>query len=207
MIWMFEPERGGKGSPCEFVGTTAALIGLAIAGGVTSVVSSKMASNASHDAAQIQQTAAQKDLSLRQTVFNTQQQNMAPYRAIGLQGLAGASNLASQPPSMDPSGNGWSTLHNANAGPAGVPPVPNYSSFMNQPPPQGASAPAPAPTGTSQRVMPAGTTPTGTAIPRGTATLGNLGRMVTMRSPNGATKQVPASQQAHYEALGATVVG
>jgi hypothetical protein len=216
VIWLFETDNPAIIADDHFAATTALIVAGVLAAG-SQIASSAIASHASQSAAQQQQQAAQKDLSLRQAVFNTQQQNLAPYRAIGLQGLAGASNIAAQSPSMDPSGNGWSTLRNPNAGPAGTPPVPNYSTFLQQPPPVG----GPDPTWASQRVAPPGAQPTGQAIPRGTATLaqpngalpplggqGGQGGMVTMRSPDGTeTQQVPANTVSVWLQRGATVVG
>jgi len=69
------------------------------------------------------------------------------------------------------------------------------------PPPQAPVTPPPTYQAPPPPGLAASTATPGTAVPR------QGPGMVTMRAPDGTTQQVPTSQQAHYQSLGATVVG
>jgi hypothetical protein len=147
---------------------TALIIGAVVAGG-TSVASSVIGSHAATSAAQTQAAAGQKALDLEQQVYAQQRADLAPYRAIGNQGLLGLSNLQSQPTTMDPSGNGWSTLKNPNVAAGGTGPG-TYGGYFASLGPTGAPPPA-----------------TGTAVPRGQAPLPSPG------APPGGYSPAPPS--------------
>lgn len=82
------------------------------------------------------------------------------------------------------------------------PPPPTFSTVT--PPPAAAS------TGGLHDLLPGGTPaatpPPAPSIPAPTATTSSAATLVTMRAPNGGTKQVPSDQVPHYQGLGATVV-
>lgn len=161
---------------------TAIAVGAAIAGGAQ-VASSVIGSNAAHDAANVQAASGNKALDLQKSIYDTQQSNLAPYRAIGGVGLAGLTSLAGHPPQMAPGGNGWVGLNSLTMPPGSGP---------------GDGARMPGAMGGAPSGAPAGG--------MGLASMGGE-PMVMMRSPDGSvTKAVPASQVDHYKQMGGQLV-
>lgn len=157
-------------------GTAIALGTAAIAGGAT-VASSIIGSNAAKSAAETQAAAGNKALDLQKSIYDQQQQNLAPYRQAGNVGLASLTGRVANPGTLSSGGNGWVSS-------AGQPTL----ASMTAPPTGGA------PMASSQQGS------------MGLASM-TAGQTVLMRSPDGlTTKPVPAELVDHYRQQGAQVV-
>lgn len=78
MIDWTDPERDGG---CCFIGTTAAIVAAAIAGG-SSVAGAGIAAHAAGKAAKTQTAAADKALALEHQQYEQQREDLAPYRGL-----------------------------------------------------------------------------------------------------------------------------
>ena len=155
-----------------------ALIGGAIASGVSSLVGAKVASNAAKSAAKTQSQATDRALAVNQQVYNQQRQDQNPYMQVGQQGLTNLSQIVGnqQPrfggglnpsqPQMQPP---------MNLGTTGRPPMPQGGPQIPQGAPMGGG--------------------------------GQSGPMVTVQAPTGETRQVPQALAQQMVAKGARIVG
>lgn len=155
---------------------TAIAVGAAITAGA-GVTQAVIGSKASHDAAATQAASGQKALDLQKSIYDLQQQNLAPYRQAGNVGLASLTGRVQNPGTLSGGGNGWVSS-------AGQPSL--------------ASIGAPPAAGAPMASSPQGSMGLGSMT---------SGQTVLMRSPDGlTTKPVPAELVDHYRQQGAQVV-
>lgn len=169
----------------------AMLVGSAVAGG-TAVAGAKIQSNAAKKAQAAQQSATDKALQV-------QQQQNAPYLALGQQGAARLGQLAANhQPYTQVFGNG--------RGAQGQPGQPMTGlGSMGGPPPTSLAGLGQPPPGAATGQTPSSGMPAPQAMQRppvaGPAPMG--GRMVLMQAPDGSRNSVPESAVSVLEARGA----
>jgi hypothetical protein len=171
------------------------LIAMGVVGAVGMFASSKIAADASHSAASMQQQSATQAIGLQTAIYNQQQQNLQPYRQLGGVGIAGLTNMAGQNPTMDPGGSGFVSQRNPQMGPAGSPTASSAGAgggYYNY----GASAPISAP-GT------AGPVPYQPPPGQGSNPAGG---MVRVQAPTGEIALLSPDQAKQAEAKGATIL-
>jgi hypothetical protein len=154
--------------------------------GVASLVGAKMQSNAAKKAAAVQTDYGNRALDLQKQMYEQDRADQQPYRNIGYGALNTLGSMMGPKfnqggggfqPSMGGGGGGFSF----NGPPSPSSPMGGGGGFMGGPRPGGS-----------------GQTPMAS---------GSGGGMVLMQAPNGQTKQIPREQVAHYQQMGARVVG
>ncbi len=159
----------------------------------TSLIGGKMASNAAKDAAATQVASADKALALQKQQYDASQARVAPYVAAGQQSLGRLSNL------LTPNAQGqYMPLNSPQATPQ---PQPAPGSQLQ---PSLGGLGGPGPLGTSSLASLGQPSMPGNG--RNGAMMGQMTQnsgMITMRAPDGSTKQVPASEEAHWASKGA----
>lgn len=217
------------------IGTSAA-VGTAIAGvsGATGViVAGKMGADAAHEGAsatsdasaraekvaeaQLAENKRQFDLTQKNdwAQYLAHEQRMSPYRGLGVSATNTLSDMlhipmasVAPPPTPD-----WGTSPDATAqtGQTGAQPAPDVQQAQTEgaPPPFMAGGGTSMPTLNSMLVAPLpsqmGAAGAGGVRQPAQMTTGQP-QMVTLRAPNGQTKQVPANQAAYYQSKGAQIV-
>lgn len=181
-----------------------------IAGGVAEGL---IQNNAINNALKAQQAATQQALGINQNIYNTARADYAPYMSIGrsatntLGGLLGLdTGSGAGGNAIPPTGTTGYTpnptpLPPMLQRPAGMPTQPGATVSLNGGPPQPPSTSMPTSVGqTAGQSSPYATTGN---------TFGSSAteRTVLMRAPTGETSSVPQSQVAHYQQMGAQVLG
>lgn len=172
----------------------------AIIGAAGSVGGALIQRHAANSATQAQTDASDKALNLQRDIYTQQRNDLAPYR----EGGAGAMSLLNLGLGITPQGTATvpgltsDGPHTSARGPNGEP---GQVAQRN-------------PNAQTTTFVPATAYTGDTAVPRGLASLGQSpaqaqtsSSYVTMRAPDGATRQVPANQVGFYQAKGAEVVG
>ncbi len=169
------------------------IIGAASAG--AQVASAKMSSNAAKKAAGLQVASADKALALENDQFHATQQRMQPYVDSGQKALSTLNGLVY---GGAPSGGGMPQ------GGGGL--LAPYARTFNPSQPGGGSL-GPMPNGVPSPQAMQGQPPAMQGAPSAMQGPSQVnGDLVTMRAPDGSTKQVPRGQQQYWMQKGAQVV-
>jgi len=167
---------------------TKTLVGLGALSAGSNLFQAHMASSAANDAAKIQAASADKALALQEKMWQTQQQQMAPWVTQGQKAVTALGSLMG-------------------LGGVVTPTAPTA--------PENTATPTGNPTGSSpasrvgMRPRPIGSPITGPGspnIPLSTAMTARQSGYVTMRAPDGSVEDVPMQYREHYLAQGATLV-
>lgn len=213
----------GAGAGAGSMGIGSAITSAVINQGiptVASIISGMIQSGAIQNGQNITQQDFMAALAIQKQMFDTRQAQLAPYRATGTAALSKLSDLMGLPssgggPSMPPPAASTGPSLNPGASASGNPTLGavNPTNPYNPGPGGGMTLgslgmPNVSPSGGYTTQNPALAPQAGPGTPTmpgqtGPVTPGSL----RMKAPNGTVEEVPLEQVAHYQALGAKVVG